>query len=164
MIILSPEFYTLYTIKKHITSNIDKLAEFKFINIINERNRKCSISWDYRLFLMKDLMLNEKFIEYDLNLLTEINEKEKRNYHLWKYVIHISKLYTDYDSKRKIVKFCFISFLKNIYDYSAYSASVNLLNLMNSDDKRELLISIYNTCKILESKSNYLDSLINLLT
>jgi hypothetical protein len=160
VLIISPEFYTLYNIKRQIAT--DKNAEFTFINTINNNNRKCSISWNYRLHLMGSLM-SDNFLEYDLMLLQAINDKDKRNYHLWKYVISISRLYKDQGSRLKIFNFCVNNFLKDTFDYSAYSCSVNLIRTIDHTVKNEILDKILLSQNIINAKSEYLESFIKLL-
>jgi hypothetical protein len=166
ILFFSPEFYTIYNMKKEILKKIsfrekEKLlkdyiiSDFKFVNFINSLNRKCSISWEYRLYLVQKFPhflqdgTNEKFLILknlkvyleiffipiekvrkilinDLESIDSINEKEKRNYHLWKYIVHIFNLYSDNPiDSLFILSFCIYNFLKDTLDYSAYSAVTN---------------------------------------
>jgi hypothetical protein len=157
-----PEFYTLYNIKKEIFQNLEIkeldsfiMSELLFINIINEKYRQASISWDYRLFLFSNyskIIQNKyqlyvekdkfsKFLKHmdnlslyfdniasfseednlylwELSMINSINEKGKRNYQLWKYLIHLTKLITN---KFLIFNFVLYLFLSDPLDYSAYS-------------------------------------------
>lgn len=175
ILVFSPEFYTLYNIKKEImislqSRNMDNLisidtntfsnhclSEFLFINLINEKNRKCSISWDYRFFLIKNfskymLLSEEKILNndrvnkltkildnylllfnteitnpllvYDLSSIENINEKDKRNYHMWKYIIILYNHYDNYNDRVLIFIFCLYNFVIDPLDHSAYSNSV----------------------------------------
>jgi hypothetical protein len=199
ILVFSPEYYTLYNMKKEIlinTNNIPDeylLSEFLFVNIINERNRKCSISWEYRYFLMKNFKekLNEiisnkyedkvnsflhkikNYLKYfksdfsenklmrimllDLYLVYNINEKEKRNYHLWKYIVHIFNLYPSLEEKTVLYIFCLLNFINNPLDYSAFSTLINI-HLKIGDViglKKEELKSYLNQLKeIFEDKIN----------
>jgi hypothetical protein len=108
-------------------------------------------------------MYSKNFLDNDLKLLNAINEKDRRNYHLWKYIINISNLYKELNDKKKILNFCVDNFLKDTYDYSAYSCSVNLIKILDKDDIKLILERIVNVIPIIESKSEYIESFINLL-
>jgi len=184
ILLFSPEFPTAYNLKKKIlliiktkyiktTNEISELifSEFSFMNLIHEKFRKCSISWEYRLFLIKNFYnvilsknnsnydqkiysiinffknipktikdnyfpksidnLKFKFLLLDIFYLEKINNKENRNYHLWKYIIHIFHIfYADVNNNLSelviIFSFCLVIFLKNLKDYSAFSSLHNL--------------------------------------
>jgi hypothetical protein len=64
VLIFSPEFSTIYNIKKEIISHLHLYREFHsfnqliiseyiFINLLNKKYRKSCVSWDYRKFLAK---------------------------------------------------------------------------------------------------------------
>lgn len=209
ILFFSPEFYTIYKMKKEILKKISSrghekllldniISEFKFVNFINASNRKCSVSWEYRLYLVKNYPhclietedINEKFsilenlklyIEIfeihldkigillikDLQSLDFINEKEKRNYHLWKYLVHIFNLYM-YSNMESllILSFCIYNFLKDTLDYSAFSAMTNFYNKLkqvitekSADDLRKYIHKLINALP--EKKNDYVFKFLN---
>ena len=196
VLLFSPEFSTLYNLKKQIFCEIISknvncedliFSEFLFVNILNEKFRKCSISWDYRYFLTKNFYskisltspLFRKYLEeifekftnkfnnvleifrnkftlksfiedydhrcvlfLDLYFIDKLNDIEKRNYHLWKYIVHLFDLFSQDCSKHLsetvfIFSFCLYNFLKNTLDYSAYSNLINFHKKLKSHFTRE---------------------------
>jgi hypothetical protein len=158
MLIFSPEYYTIYTIKKRILS--EELAdqttlfnELSFINCINQKHRKCSIGWDYRLFIIKrlnsigddhitefndkyksllsiwDIKASNNVLCYDILKLQGLNEGDKRNYHLWKYVIHLSRHYEEDSERIFLFVFCLYNLINNPMDYSAFSNTLHFFYL-----------------------------------
>ncbi len=64
VLIFSPEFSTIYNIKKEIISHLQLnrdfpnfnqliISEYIFINLLNKKYRKSCVSWDYRKYLAK---------------------------------------------------------------------------------------------------------------
>lgn len=211
ILIFSPEFYTLYNMKKQIYNFIINSTEYKieqilfseflFINLINEKNRKCSVSWDYRLFLIKYLnnfdnkLLNLKYIhnlknfsaifkcfdkelcsmrdinKLDLEFLYRINEKEKRNYHLWKYLIHLFNFYANDISeiKKYIFYFSLLSMINYPVDHSSFSNCIFYLHKMHKELNEQFILKLKNYLQeikqiYLKSKENkYLTEIITIL-
>jgi hypothetical protein len=167
ILIFSPEFYTIYSLKKRmLMSSKDQLLlfnEFNFINCINLKNRKCSISWDYRLFIIKRLEnVNIDKIEefrnkyntligllgvvdfnnklcYDLLLLDNINAGEKRNYHLWKYLVHLMRFYDNLQEKLCLLIFAVNALINDSMDHSAFSFLVTFGDYLQSRSLFEYL-------------------------
>jgi hypothetical protein len=212
ILIFSPEFYTIYNMKMEILQQLKNQfkneefydlikSEHMFSNIINSQNRKCSISWHYRLFLLKELYIchnltdkeeltinDEKinffkkikficdlitydvyetsFIISEIAFIDIINERERRNYHLWKYLIHLFNYIDKQQEKAIIFSFCFMNFLNDTLDYSAYSNTVNLMKKMNLGVEARYNIKQYieQLIKVFpEKKTVYLVDLLNLL-
>lgn len=226
ILLFSPEFSTMYNLKKRILSEMihkkyscDDLifSEFSFVNILNEKFRKCSISWDYRFFLLKNIISQEdknyldkfdidiekkvlsilthlnpvlliiratgniidakyltlkmKFLLLDLFYVHKTNEQDKRNYHLWKYIVHIfNYFYSDKSNNLSelilIYSICLVCFVKNTLDYSAYSNFINfhikLKSYLTHEELKELKSYLINISSytINENNSKYLENII----
>jgi len=65
------------------------------------------------------------FVIYDIILIRFIDENEKRNYHLWKYIINIINLIPSILIKTFYLYFAVDNLTKNNSDYSAFSILMN---------------------------------------
>lgn len=210
---MKKQIMTVYSLNKLKLFENSYISEFFFVNILNGKNRKCSISWEYRLYLIKiyleelrnDLLISYNFKGYlneidkfylklplekfgliykfdstnkkdvllllDLLLIYNINEKDKRNYHLWKYITHIYYIYSELKHKIFILSFCFMILINDPLDYSAYSNIRNfLINLQSSNKldknyKEPLKIYLHKLITVfeVEAKSLYLKELLNII-
>jgi hypothetical protein len=211
ILLFCPEFSTIYNIKKNIikilaTRFCDDLlyanafSDFLFINFINEKFRKCSISWDYRLFLIKelhgfiemrinslrscndnrvfydvekefknfagilDLQKSNTSLLFDLKLIQDINEKEKRNYHLWKYLLMRFNIFDKISDKRLLFSFALNCLSKDPLDYSAFSNIKFILQHLELESSQKIQLKNYfSSLSILFSRDDqlkYIDKLI----
>jgi hypothetical protein len=87
---------------------------------------------------------------FDFISLNDINDNEKRNYHLWKYIISFLKLFSEiFFMKLLYVYFASECLAKNKGDYSAFSFLVNVfekdlldLNLIKQDKQDQSPLNI----------------------
>jgi hypothetical protein len=103
------------------------------------------------IFNLKKLSTSQ-LLALDLEMINLINEKDKRNYHLWKYIIHLSNFYTTFDDQMLIFCFCLHQFINDPLDYSAYS---NIRTLIKRHH------SIINESKTSKAMLSYMDKLIS---
>lgn len=188
ILLFTPDFYSIYNIKRristcHIFDIRQIINDYYIINVINTNNRKCSISWNYRLYLVttykgelanhlgkihscdirkfqtkletiSQLFLTgddreeyDTLLLYDLFLVDIINEKEKRNYHLWKYTMNLYHHYQNKTAQGIILSFCLFNFINNSTDYSAYSNIRNTLTSYNKEKLKAYLIHLLDNGK-----------------
>jgi hypothetical protein len=63
----------------------------------------------------------------DLSFVYDINEKEKRNYHMWKYLIQIFGRFNSYEDRLFIFLFTLSCLISCPLDHSAYSNLKNYI-------------------------------------
>ena len=106
LLVFSPEFTTIYNVKKEILmilfekkdfQDFNKIivSEFLFTNLINKKFRKSSISWEYRKFLSKFIYQNSSEIYNEIFIKVKSNIGEMKN----KYEIKNSSLLEIFLSK-----------------------------------------------------------------
>ena len=95
--------------------------------------------------------------------LWEINQKERRNYHLWKYILNITKIHIK--EIKSILIFCYYNFMNNTLDYSAYSTLRYLYSIAElTTFEKHILIDYSNRISsIIKTDDKYLCEFLNLL-